>query len=131
MTLTILFILLTIIVHAPIYSYLPIIVSEPTQPYEAIWRAVCQVESSNDPLAYNKNEHAVGIAQIRQCRVDDFNKQTGKNYKLQEMYCPVKSKEVFLFFADKLQTPDLIIRKWNGSGVKTYSYLAKVQGVIK
>lgn len=105
----------------------------PIQPLEHIWLAVCMVESSGNPLAYNSSEKAVGIAQIRQIRITDFNKQTGKSYQLKEMYDPKKSKEVFMFFALKIgeENTDIVIRKWNGSGRKTYEYLAKVKKQIK
>lgn len=98
-------------------------------PYENIWRAVCLVESGNDPKAYNPKENAVGISQIRQIRINDYNKRTGKSYKLKDMYDPDKSKEVFLYYAVKIgeDNPEKIIKSWNGSGKQTYQYLAKVK----
>jgi hypothetical protein len=127
MKITLIFLLFTLIAKAPVWSCFVIGVPEPVQPYETIWRAVCQVESANDPLAYNKKENAVGVAQIRQIRIKDFNRRTGKNYKLKEMFCPVKSKEVFLYYAEKIKEPDKIIKDWNGSGKATYVYLKKVK----
>jgi hypothetical protein len=127
MKISLILLFLTLVLKAPEWRCLIINVPEPIQPYEVIWRAVCQVESSGNPLAYNKEENAVGIAQIRSIRIADFNKRTGKNYQLKEMYCPVKSKEVFLYFANKIQEPDKIIRDWNGSGKATYVYLKKVK----
>lgn len=115
-----------IIVHAPKWDHL-VIALEVHNPYETIWEAVCQVESNNNPLAYNKKENAVGIAQIRPILIKDYNLRTGKKYLLQEMYDPEKSREVFIYYARRHKNTDLIIRKWNGSGQETYAYLEKVK----
>ena len=133
MTLTFLLISFNVICFAPKYSLEKVYVepiNEEMLLYENIWHAVCVIESSGNPLAYNLEENAVGISQIRQIRIDDYNNRTGKNYQLIEMYDPVKSKEVFMYFANLLKDPDLIIRKWNGSGPMTYVYLKKVQNVL-
>ena len=113
---------------------------EPIRPYENVWKAVCMVESSGNPLAYHmeKNGHAsIGIAQIQESRIKDFNKRTGKNYKLADMYDPAKSKDVFLHYATGIgyRNPERICRLWNGgepNGMKikeTYRYWLKVQKV--
>jgi hypothetical protein len=114
---------------APTYPVVYIPYAEAIRPYEKIWQAVCFIESSDNPLAYNKIENAVGIAQIRQCRIDDYNKRTGKSLRLIEMYEPALSKQVFMFYCGLFgpYNTDLIIRKWNGTGKKTYEYLAKVK----
>jgi hypothetical protein len=100
------------------------------QPYENLWRAICIVESNNNPLAYNAREKAVGIAQIRAIRLKHYNRLTGKHYKLRDMYDPIKAKEVFMYFACQYQERDYetIARRWNGSGKKTTAYWNKIKG---
>jgi hypothetical protein len=108
-----------------------IVIPKAINQHEAIWKAICQYESKNYPMAYNKRENAVGIAQIRPIRIKDYNQRTGKTYQLNEMYDTSKSKEVFMYYASKLQNPDKIIRKWNGSGPKTYEYLKKIKQIME
>jgi hypothetical protein len=115
---------------APGRAELCIVESKSINPYEAIFKAICEYESRNDTNAYNKEEDAVGIVQIRPIRILHFNQLSGKNYQLYEMHDPVKSKEVFMYFAQRLHNPDLVIRKWNGSGPKTYEYLKKIQEIL-
>lgn len=127
--------LILIIIVFPYCSNAPALPSEaiifmtkPIQPFENLWKAVCIVESNEDSLAYNKKEDAVGIAQIRQCRVDHFNQITGKNYKLSDCYDVKISKEIFMRFvkSDLEETA----KKWNGSGPMTEVYWQKVKKVL-
>ena len=127
MTLTIFLIAIFTTCHAPEHRTLYIQQEAGIQPFEMIWRAVCWVESENNPLAFNKKELAYGIAQIRYIRLHDYNKKTGKRYTLSMMYDVKKSKEVFMFYARQFSDYDEMIRSWNGSGRKTYSYLGKVK----
>jgi len=98
-------------------------------PYLDIYNAIAMVESKMNPLAYNPKERAVGILQIRQIRINDYNLLTGKSYKLKDAYDVEVSKEIFFYYAEKIgiENQDLIIRKWNGSGPMTYKYLEKVK----
>jgi len=86
------------------------------KPYEPIRRAVGIVESNLNPKAYNKAENAVGMYQIRQIRITDYNRRTGKSYTLEEMYDPIKSEEVFMYYARQIgwRNEEKIIRCWNG-----------------
>jgi hypothetical protein len=68
-------------------------------PYEDIWQAVCMEESNMDPNAYNPLEEATGISQIRPIRLEEYNKLTGKNYTMKDMFNPLISKEIFMFYA--------------------------------
>jgi hypothetical protein len=113
----------------PPHQELPIVRTEPINPFETIWKAVCKVESDNNPFALNYEEGAFGIAQIRQCRLNDFNAIYGTHYKLIDMYSPERSKSVFMHYAKELgiNNRDRIIRNWNGSGPLTYIYLEKVK----
>jgi hypothetical protein len=113
--------------------------AEGVNPYEAIWNAVCQVESSGNPLAVgdkNLKLHSYGIAQIRQSRLDDYFRQTGIRYNETDMFCPVKSKQVFMFYCSQIgENPERIAREWNGGeqGMKrksTLKYWDKVQKIM-
>lgn len=128
MTILIIFLLFAIKLYGPEYRTLIIIADVSINPYEALFKAVCAVESSGDPLAYNKAENAVGIAQIRQIRIKDYNQRTGHNYKLVEMFNPEKAKSVFLYYASRHKPCEYehIARSWNGSGPMTVIYWNKV-----
>ena len=89
--------------------------------YSSLIEALFKLESNRNIYAYNKSENAVGGLQIRQCRIEHYNKLTGKNYTLNDMYDFEKSKEVFLYFA-KGKTYEQAAKSWNGSGPKTIKY---------
>ena len=61
MTLTIFLIAIFTTCHAPEHRTLYIQQEAGIQPFEMIWRAVCWVESENNPLAFNKKELAYYI----------------------------------------------------------------------
>lgn len=119
---------------APEYRTLFIPIAMKAQPYEAIWKAVCQVESSGNPLAWNQKENAIGISQIRAIRVKDYFQRSGNHYTHEEMFSPEKSKIVFMYYAMQY-SPDQqerISREWNGGyrGMQkeqTKHYWQKVQ----
>lgn len=136
MTTLILFLILTLQSYCPLcIEVLYVVAPVKIQPYELIWNATCMLESNKNPLAYNKKEKAVGLSQIRQVRLNDYNRQTGKNYKLSDMFDPAKNKEVFMFYAAKHNYTEIeiISRCWNGgeeNGMKlkqTYKYYLKVK----
>lgn len=133
-TLLICIILFTFLAHAPTLNSILMPKLVPTAPFDRLWTAICMVESSNNPSALNRKEMAIGIAQIRECRLSDFNKQTGKCYKLIEMYDPEKSKEVFYHYAKQIGINDLerIAREWNGGpkGMK-YRQTAQYWNLVK
>lgn len=131
MTMTVILIFVFMVCTAPEWRVLYIHRTEPINPYELIWKGVYMVESGGNPKAYNAKEQAVGLGQVRPIRLRDFNRQTGKHYTMKDMYDPVRNKEVFMYFAVKLEDPNLIIRKWNGSGPMTYVYLKKVKKEMK
>lgn len=97
-------------------------------PYLELYQATCFVESSYRPDAINQQEQAYGLVQIRQCKLDDYNKETGKNYTLQDCLVPEISKEIYMHFASKFDHKEyeLIAKKWNGSGPMTGEYWKKV-----
>lgn len=119
MTTTILILMISIRLFAPCERVAYVLRDEPVNPYEAIWQATCFLESSNDSLAYHMEENgfaSVGIAQIQNSRIIDFNARTGHNYTLVDMYQPSKAKVVFMHYASGINPNDLerISREWNG-----------------
>lgn len=118
---------------APSGYQVPVILQpEPLTNLEAIWQAVVTIESGGNPYAvnYEKGGHSVGLAQIRQVRIDHYNRLTGTNYTLDDCFRPEVSKEVFMYFARKIGNEDRLIRAWNGSGPATYEYLKKVKSCL-
>lgn len=99
--------------------------TEPIKPYEKVWEAICEVESRKNPMAYNKKEESVGICQIREIRLRDYEQQTGVHYELNEMFDVEKSKSVFMHYASQINPSDIekIAREWNGgaNGMKKRS----------
>lgn len=54
--------------------------------------ALCQVESSNNPLAIGDNGKAVGILQIHPILIEDVNRIYGTKYTLEDRKDPAISK---------------------------------------
>lgn len=130
--LAILFLLLTTKVIAPDVDTLVIAVSRPVDIYENLMKAILEVESGGDTLAFNAIEDAYGPFQIRPVRLTDYNKRTGKKYRMRDCYRLSVSREVFLYYA-KILGPDyeVIAKRWNGSGQMTISYWSKVQAILE
>jgi hypothetical protein len=103
--------------------------SEPIYAYDRLIKAVVQVESSGDTLAYNLTEEATGAFQIRPIRILDYYQRTGNNFKIGDCYNFEISKEIFLYYARQAGYPDYetIARNWNGSGETTLDYWEKVK----
>lgn len=117
---------------APSSDSLAIIGSMPVQPFKNLIHAIGMVETSLDTLAYNPQEEATGFFQIRPVRVNDYNKRTGKNYSLKDMYNYKIAEEVFLYYAS-LSGPgefEKIAKSWNGSGPMTISYWKRVKAYL-
>ena len=119
------------LLSAPPAPYYPVILQEePLNRLEAIWQAVIMVESSGNPDAWVidiNDKPSIGIAQIQQSRVDHFNRLTGKNYSHQDCFDPDISKEIFMFFAQRIGNEERLIKSWNGSGPMTEIYYKKVR----
>jgi hypothetical protein len=103
--------------------------SEPINPYKRLIYAIGMIETRLDTLAFNPVEQAVGYFQIRPIRIEDYNKRTGSNYKLKEMFNYDISEKIFLYYAHQLGPYNFekISRRWNGSGPKTYLYWNRVK----
>jgi hypothetical protein len=106
-----------------------IIDNAPVEPFKRLVNAIGMVETRYDTLAYNPVEEAVGFFQIRPIRVEDYNKRTGSNYQLKQMYDYKISEKIFLYYASKLGPDNFeqIARNWNGSGPKTIYYWNRVR----
>jgi len=127
--LIIFFSLLAIRATAPDIKVAFISVSDPVNAYDRLVKAVVQVESAGDTLAYNLSEEAAGAFQIRPIRLLDYYQRTGKNYKMEDCYNFEISKEIFLYYARQTgyQDYETIARNWNGSGKTTQGYWEKVK----
>ena len=121
------------VAYSPEYKCLYIAKGEAIDPYKSIFKAICAIESSNDPLAWNKKENARGLTQIREIRRIDYNTRTGKNYKPNDLFNPKINEEIFRYYFNQygVYKTDLAIRRWNGDGKKTYKYLSLVKSKIK
>jgi hypothetical protein len=99
------------------------------QPFSDLMYATAMVETMGNTLAYNEFENAVGIFQIRQVRIDEYNRRTGGNYSLRDMYDPLLSEKVFLYFASRHGPYNLekIAKGWNGSGPMTELYWKRIK----
>ena len=100
--------------------------SEGINYYEPLIKAVVMVESSNGKYTYNPDEGAVGWFQIRQVRVDDYNKKRGMDHKLADFYDYDLSREIFLWYASG-KSYEVAARNWNGKWVLTEKYWKRVK----
>ena len=113
---TLIFSLFFASLKAPEYKRLFITEGESVKPYEALWKATCKVESSNNPFAIgdkNLKSHSYGIVQIRGSRLSDFYNKTGIRYSERDMFDTVKAKQVFMAYCTDLNM-ERISREWNG-----------------
>lgn len=125
------FLSLTIVYQAvaPASNSITVIKPQSIQPYRDLMNAIGFVETKGNTLAYNEKENAVGIFQIRQVRIDDYNRRTGNNYALTDMFDETLSEKVFLYFASKYKPNELekIAKAWNGSGPMTEYYWKRIK----
>jgi hypothetical protein len=79
--------------------------------------AISEVESNNNPCAYNIKEDAVGCMQIRPICVRE-GQRIGLDFSLEDRWDCEKSRQFFVYFQIKkgLTNPEEIARKWNGGG---------------
>ncbi len=106
-----------------------IILDKPAiNPFENLMYAVGMVETSGNTLAFNEIEEAAGVFQIRQVRVDEYNRRTGSNYTLADMFNYDLSAKVFLYFASVVGPYNFerIAKRWNGSGPMTELYWKRI-----
>jgi hypothetical protein len=125
--------LLSMKLLAPSAKSLFIAKIEPLKPYETLWKAICKLESNNDSLAFTIDSNglpSVGISQVQQIRLDDYNKHTRKNYQLMDCFSPRLSKQIFMYYC--VGDYEQIIRKWNGGpgGMKKTSTIVYYQKIL-
>jgi hypothetical protein len=122
----------TLTAMAPSRESLVIFKSAPVEPYKRLIQAIGMVETALDTLSYNPEEQATGFFQIRPVRLEDYNKRTGKNYRMKDLFNYKISEEIFLYYARMVGPYDYekIARRWNGSGKKTYHYWNRVKKYI-
>lgn len=104
----------------------------PVEAYEKLMFAVGFVETMNDTLAFNPREEATGIFQIRPIRLEDYNRRTGNNYKMKDLFNYKISMKIFIYYADQIGPYDLeqIAKRWNGSGHMTTYYWDRIRQFI-
>ena len=114
---------------APNSETVTILYSPPIEPYNKLIYAIGMAETKCDTLAYNPVEKATGYFQIRPIRLEDYNKRTGNNYTMKEMFNYKKAEKVFLYYATQFGPYNFekIARSWNGSGKRTIHYWNRVK----
>jgi hypothetical protein len=114
---------------APHSNTLTIFESPVIRPFSGLMYATGMVETMGNTLTYNEFENAVGIFQIRQVRIDDYNRKTGSHYSLADMFDPKLSEKVYLYFASQFKPHELerIAKAWNGSGPMTELYWKRIK----
>jgi hypothetical protein len=114
---------------APDSNTVMLLQPKPIEPFHELMYAIGMVETMGNVSAYNEFENAVGIFQIRQVRIDDYNRRTGNKYALEDMFNSELSEKVFLYFASQAGPYHLekIARAWNGSGPMTDFYWKRIK----
>jgi hypothetical protein len=104
------------------------------------FNGVCWTESKGDPLAVNRLEDAVGIAQIRPIMVRDANRIIGyQKWTLADRLDPAKSYAIFKLVVRYYAPsggPEQWARVWNGGGKghkkpSTWVYWLKIEAAMK
>ena len=118
--------MVTLAGFAPERKTLIIQTGQRIDPYAKIWEAVKWVETRNrDTINYH--EQAYGRGQIRRDKLKDYNKANGTKYRLTDCMNEKTSKKIFYWHMRQYDDKMLAVRRWNGSGPKSYEYLNKVK----
>jgi hypothetical protein len=130
------FFLLSLNVFAPDYKAVIIPVPMAINPWLDLWEATCIVESESNPFMINILEGAYGIVQIRQCKLDDYNKSTSKNYSVSTLMSESVSREIFLRHCCECNSMEEAARTWNGgprgmAKPQTIAYWKKISIVLE
>ena len=99
-------------------------------PYDALWAAVCEVESSGDAGAVGDGGDSVGIAQISTICVKDCNRIVGhQRWALADRLDPIKSRAMFDCYTNHYEpdgSAEAICRLWNsGPGWASKKHLTE------
>ncbi len=118
---------------APVSNTLTIFDMSAVRPFSSLMYAVGMVETMGNSSAFNEFEEAAGIFQIRQVRVDDYNRRTGSKLALEDMFDNKISERVFLYFASLIGPYHIekIARAWNGSGPMTDFYWKRIKSYLE
>jgi hypothetical protein len=119
-----LFLCVSATLYAPSDKSLVLIASEPCNPYESILTAIAEIESNNNPMAYNPIEMAPGKFQIRPIRLLDYNNRSGEHLTLNDCFDAEVSRRVILFYISKYHPDDVLgmARCWNGKSLNNEYY---------
>ena len=112
---------------APEFNALYIETAKPIKPVHLLWEAVKMVESANIHSIINKSEGAYGCGQIRQVKLNEYNKATGSAIKLKDCLNEEISRKIFFWHCSKYSSLELAAKRWNGSGPATERYWNKVK----
>jgi hypothetical protein len=117
---------------SPPPNYLVIQSEPPYSPFKTLSFAIGTVESKNDPMAYNAQEEATGIYQIRPILLKDYNQRTGQSYVLTDCYNPEISNKILLFYFNRFSPCDFesFCKFWNGRGKSNEIYWQRVKSVL-
>ncbi len=126
------FLLIALKSVAPDSNTVLLLEPDPIRPFNGLMYAIGMVETMGNVSAYNEFENAVGIYQIRQVRIDDYNRRTGSKYVLEDMFDSKLSQKVFLYFASQVGPYhfEKIAKAWNGSGPKTDLYWKRIKAFL-
>jgi hypothetical protein len=111
---------------APEATRLTVVEHQPLNPYSEVYMAVKMVESG-DRDVINYTEGAYGRAQIRQCKLDEYNEATGSSFVLRDCLDESVSREIFMWHMMQYNDIEIAVKRWNGSGPMTEIYLDKVK----
>jgi hypothetical protein len=100
---------------------------KPLSPVCEVWFAVKMVESYGIESIINHKEGAYGCGQIRQVKLNEYNKATGEHITLQDCLSEKVSKKIFLWHCSRYSDLELAVKRWNGSGPATVKYWNKVK----
>lgn len=122
-------ILLTIFLRlfAPGFNNFYIIRQEGFNPVLALWEAVKIVESANNHSVINYKEGAYGCGQIRQIKIDDYNKLTRSHVLLSDCLNESISKKIFVWHCSRYNDIETAAKRWNGSGPAVEVYWIKIK----
>lgn len=96
-------------------------------PYLKAWYAVKMVESHNREDIINHTEGAYGPSQIRQIKLDEYNRVNGTNIKLSDCLKENTSRRIFMWHMMQYNDIETAVKRWNGSGPLTVIYYNKVK----
>lgn len=85
--------------------------------HDRLWRAICAVESGNNPKAVGDGGKAVGVAQIWVVLVNDANRiLRRREFTASDRLSPTRSRQMFDVWAGHYYptaSDEIIARRWN------------------